>query len=222
MLISPALLDNRSSRGVIYLSAAPMTPEWTDLPTRPLFVPMLQELLRSGMARASQDSKQVAGKNIRVPVGAATIRVRDTVDVIGVDVATGIAAPVRDVRGLLVADSRGAIIGSIAVNADTAASNVTLGTRESTAAGFKPLADGGRMRFVDTPNAIAVESQAGANVATSIAEPPAMVSLWLFAFAAAFAIIELVLGRIFSHAQPSRTKSVLDMSSSASPLERAA
>ncbi len=222
VLISPTLLDNRPSRGVIYLSAVPMTPEWTDLPTRPLFVPVLQELLRSGMARASQDSKQVAGKLIRVPVGAVTVRVKETSDVIGVDAATGIAASVREVRGLSVADSRGAIIASLAVNADTAASNVAPGTREATAAGFKPLADAGRMRFIDTPDAIAADSQPGTTAAASIAEPPAKLSLWLFALAAAFAVIELVLGRIFSHAQPSRTKSVLDMSSTASPLERAA
>lgn len=222
VLISPTLLDNRLSRGVVYVSAVPMMPEWTDLPTRPLFVPVLQELLRSGMARASQDSKQVAGKPIRVPIGAVTVRVKETADVISVDAATGIAASVRDVRGLSVADSRGAIIASLAINADTAASDVTPGTRESSAAGFKPLADATRMRFIDTPNAIAVDSPTGATATASIAEPPAKASLLLFALAAVCAVIELVLGRIFSHAQPSRTKSVLDMSSGVSPMEQAA
>lgn len=46
---------------VVLLTAAP-TLDWTDLPARPLMVPLVQELVRQGVARASASASAVAGR----------------------------------------------------------------------------------------------------------------------------------------------------------------
>lgn len=54
-------LDDASSRGlVVYLAAAP-TLVWTDLPAKPLMVPLLQEIVRQGVGLAEGARAVVAG-----------------------------------------------------------------------------------------------------------------------------------------------------------------
>lgn len=61
-------------RGVLaYLAAAPDL-EWTDLPARPLMVPLMQELVRQGVGVAGNPSTVIAGQPFSAPQGATELR----------------------------------------------------------------------------------------------------------------------------------------------------
>ena len=56
-----------------YLAAAPDL-EWTDLPARPLMVPLMQELVRQGVGVAGNPSTAIAGQPFSAPQGATELR----------------------------------------------------------------------------------------------------------------------------------------------------
>ncbi len=62
--------DSGSSPGSITAFASPMNTEWTDLPTRPLMVPLVQELVRDAVSRRSKDTQHTVG----VPVSTTSGR----------------------------------------------------------------------------------------------------------------------------------------------------
>ena len=74
---SPFLILARPQDGgsgtIAVLAAAP-DPEWTDLPTKPLMLPLMQELIRQGVAKVGQGVNGIAGERPRFPTGAVELR----------------------------------------------------------------------------------------------------------------------------------------------------
>jgi len=62
------------SRGQIIYIASPMDLAWTDLPAKPLFVPLVQELLRQGISNARPLLRAVAGLTPVMPSYAVALR----------------------------------------------------------------------------------------------------------------------------------------------------
>lgn len=112
---------------VFYLATAPEL-EWTDMPVKPLMVPLMQELVRQGVGRARANASAVAGVKPATPPQAARLRSISSepgveAQTIVVDDAGQAAEAVRH-RGVFEAlDARGVRRGVIVVNPDTAASD---------------------------------------------------------------------------------------------------
>lgn len=68
----PFVLASRGKgdRGLIVLLAAPPDLAWSDLPARPLMVPLMQELVRQGVGQASAPISLIAGAPMDLPAGA--------------------------------------------------------------------------------------------------------------------------------------------------------
>lgn len=115
-------------RGLLVYLAAAVELEWTDLPVKPLMVPLMQELLRQGVGRARTSPTTVAGGRVQAPPQAARLRrqgagAEGESAVMTVD-ETGLSAePVR-MRGVWEAfDARSLRRGLVVVNPDTAAAD---------------------------------------------------------------------------------------------------
>ncbi|MBX3359147.1 MAG: BatA domain-containing protein [Phycisphaeraceae bacterium] len=133
-----AKVDSGAQGLIVYLAAAPEL-DWTDLPARPLMVPLVQELIRQGVGRARGTFTSIAGRPPSLPSRTAELlripdplsRTRDPAEEaasarISVDAATGRPAePLRRAGLWRAVDERGAARGVVGVNPDSRASRVT-------------------------------------------------------------------------------------------------
>ncbi|GAB4553283.1 MAG: hypothetical protein Tsb0013_15750 [Phycisphaerales bacterium] len=191
-------VDNNSpGRGVLlYLASAP-TLAWTDLPARPLMVPLMQELVRQGVGSSSAGQTQRAGHPIAVGAGAVTIAhsTPDGADrTIDVD-NTGMArAAVRDAGVWQAQDQAGRTRGVVAVNADASAGRTALNDPEALGAWLAGAFDAestDRVMWLD-------DAQPGEALTAGDRGSP--LSLPLLIAALALALLETCLARWFAHA----------------------
>ena len=114
---------------VMYLSAA-LDLRWTDLPAKPLMVPLMQELVRQGVGRARPVYVSVAGSRAALPAGTASLKPVAKTDVGTVGVDSGgsgrTADAVRTAGAWFAIDGQGADRGVVAVNAPSEADTVPL------------------------------------------------------------------------------------------------
>jgi hypothetical protein len=128
-----------SERGlVVYLAVAPDL-GWTDLPAKPLMVPLVQELVREGVGRAHGSWWSIAGARPGVPGRSAELR---RVELVGgtpgdagddaegtssvpVDEAGMTGSPLRRAGLWRAVDERGGERGVVAVNPDTRGSRTS-------------------------------------------------------------------------------------------------
>jgi len=206
----PLLLAGRSSTQhgwVMLLTAAPEL-EWTDLPVRPLMVPLMQELVRQGRRLARGEETAYTGVQVTAPRGAVMLVPRDaalgsTANPAGVSGATspgrggsitvGIDGRTREpvVRpGVYDAlDESGRTLGAIAVNVDHRRTNIE---PNAPAAVDAWLRASGSWTVLGDAN----EGQRDAIATTARAE--GSWSLVLLIIAAFVALMELILARILS------------------------
>ena len=74
---SPFLILARhqdGGQGTIAIMGAAPDPAWTDLPTKPLMLPLIQELIRQGVATFGSGVSAIAGERPRFPTGAVELR----------------------------------------------------------------------------------------------------------------------------------------------------
>jgi hypothetical protein len=186
----------RAPRGmVLYLSLAPEV-AWTDLVAKPLFVPLVQELVRQGVGNARPGLSIVAGRaSLRTLLpGAARL-----ISLQGNEVLTlGAAAPSAPARtGVYrAADDAGQDQGLVAINPDTRA-----GALESSATGAVAQAFAGVTTVAGAPSpalAFVGDDDAGQASATGQASGPTTpigAGPLLLAGVLALALVELLLAR---------------------------
>jgi len=122
MAAAPANEDAAESGLVIYFTVAP-TLDWTDLPAKPLMVPLMQETVRQGVGQARAAFMAVAGTRVPVPERAVELAPITAAS----DGAIPVAADARTTQplrraGLFEAlDSTGRPRGLVAVNPDVEA-----------------------------------------------------------------------------------------------------
>lgn len=206
-------VDPAPPRGrIVLLTTAPHA-EWTDLPARPLMVPLIQELARQGAGEARGVWETRAGRRPAVPPGCLLLapQVDDGGSEGAMRVVAGRAAdPVRRSGLWRATDAAGATRALLAVNPDP---------------------DGGRCdpnpagevhrwltRLIGTPpraletSTRSLSEESSAQVSAGHDRPAKLrdtlaqsrddlsLALTLLAAALAIAVLELVLGRRFSHA----------------------
>lgn len=143
---SPALVAGRSRQGqrglVMVLAVAPEL-EWTDLPVKPLMVPLMQELVQQGREIAGLGGGAQVGDRPSLPTGATSIQRKpvDAADAAGtgsarlVAGADGLLAQPLEVPGVYdVLDAGGRVITGLAVNVDPARTSIEPQEPEAVAA----------------------------------------------------------------------------------------
>ncbi|TVQ75520.1 MAG: VWA domain-containing protein [Phycisphaeraceae bacterium] len=181
---------------VVYLGVAPAL-EWTDLPARPLMVPLVQELVRQGVGETGAILPAVAGRPALAPPGAARLLTPTPIEV---DASGIIQPPLRRAGRYSGVDAAGRGVGILAVNAD---------------------AEAGRVEPLDSTAVRAWLSGAGGEEGEMVAWLPtedvarvftmgderAGISMPLLWAALLLALAETIMARFFSHAfrEPSGT-----------------
>ena len=195
---------------IVYIASA-IDLEWTDLPARPLMVPLMQELVRQGVGEAGVDLSITAGSPLHAPSRTAELRPLsgDASESQRIALRADEAPPpARDARLLHAVDASGAERGIVAVNPDQAAGrtdpNTQAAVRERLAAFAAPGAP--EPVFLDPPTMAATLARA---------EEGSPISLPLLIAALALAAIETVLARFFSHAQRERAPAAIPDTSEA-------
>lgn len=184
-------------RGLVALLATAVDLAWTDLPARPLMVPMVQELVRSGAGADARDSSVVAGARASAPVGAVELsRLDGREGIVSIEAATGRTRGALQTAGVLVAtDIEGAGVGAVAVQPDAMAARVGPTSRERVVSALVGTgAADDALSWSDGERA-SVEG-AAARVRSDVPGPGLMILLG----ALGLACVELWLARVASHA----------------------
>lgn len=193
------------SRGlVVYFASAPAL-KWTDLPAKPLMVPLIQELARQGFGRASGTWTARAGSAIAAPARATSLRsialpgVENANESIAVNAAGFSTEPIRRAGLWQSSDEAGRPRGFIAVNPDPDAGRTTPQdpsvVRSWLAAALGSASDANsaeeRITWLDPSGSTPV-------LAASTVESPFSIPLLIAVLLLALA--ELIMARYFSHA----------------------
>jgi hypothetical protein len=204
-----------ASRGLVLFMAAAPDPQWTDVPAKPLMVPLMQELVRQGVGRSAGPKTAVAGTTPTLPSGAAELAAlpdpapaaagqdtdRGAPGTIPIDQTGRLGSMVRtqglwNVRGV-----GGGSLGVLAFNADPQGGLMETRTREEVAHWLAPVSDD--INWIEPGSAPTPGSPGGSSAAAALTAeskiPP--ISLPLLAAALAIAVIETGLARWFSHAR---------------------
>lgn len=191
------------SRGSVLLFTAAIDLSATDLPARPLMLPLIQELVRQGVGNSSSSLASIAGSTFALPPAAVTLAPIPADAGPEIDVSSAPFAPRR--AGLWRAqDSRGSALSLLSVNPDPRASDTNITTREQVRAHLASALPSGtpdtRVAFTDQPTP-STDPDNTADPAKPAPDPRSPIPAWLLLAAAACAFLELTLARIFSHAR---------------------
>lgn len=193
------------SRGAIVYLATALDLSWTDLPAKPLMVPLAQEVLRQGLSKARPALWTGAGAAPRLPSGSATLSPVGE----GAPITLGRTPATFRTAGVWRAlDTLGTLRGVLAVNPDASAQRTgAIGTVALAAWLGSALAPGGEplswIADAAAPGAPAPPADlpvrtAGELLAESLGGMPS--ASWWLAAALCLALIELILARRVSHA----------------------
>ncbi len=200
VLATRPVIEKSQPGGWVVLWLAPPALTWTDLPAKPLMVPLVQELVRQGVGKSSSSRVSVAGgtlANVRgATEGAKQVVWRE--DATGLDanlaalntVVTPRAAGLWSLR-----DAGGQRIATAAVNANTEASDTTVTDAQAVEKWL--AATGAEVTLVDEQTQATGEASA-VTLGTSRQPPP--ISLPILIAAAVVALLEALMARWFSHA----------------------
>jgi hypothetical protein len=188
--------SSRTARGLVALLALAPDLSWTDLPAKPLMVPLVHELLRQGVGRSAGAAHAVAGAVPALPAGAVSVRVVDGPALAATSGPVFTAGmPLTRAGVYRVADERGVSLGLMTVDADPGAGLVEARTEGEIGAWLSGL--GAAPEWLDGGEALSISDGASASIDP---RTRSAWSAWLFLAAAIIALTELVLARLFSHA----------------------
>lgn len=189
-----------ADRGLVVFMASPPDANWTNLPLMPLMVPLTQELIRQGVGRASGASTVIAGSVPTAPQEATRlVSASESVGAAGIPIGPGGIAqePIRTsgtYRALDDVDRERAVI---AVNADTKGSDLSVQPAEAVEAWFADVTGG----TADGQTPVAWISPDQITRSLDRSEGGSPISLPLLLAALVLAAAELVMARLFSHAE---------------------
>lgn len=214
---------SRASGLVLFLGVAPDL-NWSDMPAKPLMVPLVQELLRQGVGRAMMTRVATAGSRVAVEAREGElIALPLTTDDPRAGQLLDAAVPIRTAGLYAVRTSDAATARVIVVNPDTAASVTDTQTADAVQRALATVAP--TVEFLAPQAAPAnpgtapstAPNSAPTTTPTALApestSPP--ISYPLLIAAGVIALIELILARLFSHATIARESS--DPASSSTP-----
>lgn len=184
---TPGFTETSGRGALIYIGAA-IDPRWTDLPTKPLMVPLAQELVRQGVGRSLGASVSVAGAMVSLPVGATElVHLGEEARALTLEGRAGVS--VRRAGIYAARDARGTTLRVIGVTHDPAGSSTRALPRERLESWLSPL------------GVLEAEQAGEASAAPrASADPTPPWSMMLLALALGVACVELAMARFFSHA----------------------
>ena len=176
---------------VVYLAASPEL-DWTNLPAKPLMVPLFQEIVRQGISLIREGRPTGAGEQPVLALGpAATSLVSPSGARIPIDQTGRPMRPLEEVGFYAIHDAAEQILGTLAVNIDPSAAGTD--PQPSTIVS-EWLAQSGPWSWLDRERIGAqLESSAGMSPLTGAALVAVIILL----------LLETLLARRTSHAQPS-------------------
>jgi hypothetical protein len=189
---------------VMYLAAAPEL-SWTTLPSKPLMVPLLHEMIKQGLSVVRGSQKIMVGEQARLPgssagrvvIGAVPIREQSPMGAppqgqrISLDSTGRPQAPLDRAGVYSVVDQAGQPIAKVAVNVDPTAGETDV---QSAAAVTAWLAGSGPWDVFDTNDL---------SRSLTVADQGSPIAGILLFMVLALLIIETLLARWFSHAYKS-------------------
>jgi hypothetical protein len=185
-----------TDRGLVVCLAASPELSWTNLPVKPLMVPLFQEIVRTGVDLASASDEVLVGDRLQGVRNGIYQRTDVDRSAIALEVNDqGISDSVVPSAGVWSSDE-GVLI---AANVRSASIALVPNSREAIRSAFLPL---GGVRFTERANSMDTQSEMEL---TSRAESWSKLwSLLLLALALVLFFAEGVLSRIFSHASLAR------------------
>ena len=201
-----AAVDSEAGRGLVAVMTVALDADWTDLPARPLIVPLLQEIVRQGVGRAAGAGVWPAGSRPQTPPRTVVLRRagEDAAAEIPVDASGQPMTPIRRAGLFEAIDDRGRSAALLAVNADARGSDVS--AQPARAVGDWLGAGGLAPAWIALDEA-EVALQPGAQLASAALaadDDRSSIALPLLIAALALAVVELALARLFSHASDQR------------------
>lgn len=190
---------SRASEGrrglVVFVSSAPSL-TWSDLPARPFFLPLMQELIRQGASESSGHERPTAGERVRTG-GADALTAYQTGRVYRADADGLTSDPIR-LGGFFAPEGTGTL-GSVAVSPAVVGSDTGLAPDADVASLLTGLGDPQFSWLGDGP-ADGERTYSGFAGAFRVDREPAVAALPLLVAALLLAAAEAVLARVFSHA----------------------
>ncbi|MEL7472266.1 MAG: BatA domain-containing protein [Planctomycetota bacterium] len=188
-----------AGRGLVIALATAPDLAWTNLPAKPLMVPLMQELVRQGVGRARGGSTSLAGATPSAPTVAVELRRADGETIGLVD---GVARRAVRTAGVWQAiDRQGRVRESIAINPDADAGN-TNPRQADEVADWLATAGLGEPRWIESGVGDGNDPDATAD-ALAAGSGDSHWSWPLLIAAAALAVFEMALARFASHASVS-------------------
>lgn len=187
--------------GLVVLWLASPALAWTDLPAKPLMVPLLQELVRQGAGRSGGQKVVVAGGVVKTEPGATELAAVSGSGIVRVAADGSAMEAVRDAGLWRVREADGRTRSLLAVNHDPQAGDTTTQRSEDVQRWLSGLSSdvsitgGGAGDKNDERGADGAWGAGGAGRDV----PP--VSLPLLIAAGVVAVLELLMARWFSHAK---------------------
>ena len=196
-----------STQGIVVFSTA-FDLDWTNLPARPLFVPMMQELVRQGVGQGSRAPLITAGERIPAEPWVASSQ-RIAIEPASTESAsTRTNADSRSHAGVIAQRDTQGVTKSLAVlNPDTSGALSDVLTTEAAQAHLAQYAEAAltdEIEWIDWAASGSTEAnQPDTNspeqaATTSPASRGFSLALWMLMAAALLAIIETLLARLFT------------------------
>jgi len=189
------------SRGLVVYIASSMDLTWTDLPARPLMVPLFQELVRQGFGTSSGTSVTMAGYPVLAPSRASRVSALEPIETASDApvMPTGfVAAPLRSASLYEARDATGRSRGLIAINADTAGARTETQTEDAVGAWLNSA------MFDQDAVVKWIDADAPADAIREVAQG-STVGWPLLIVGLTLALLETIMARYFSHAFRERT-----------------
>lgn len=199
----PGMADEEeSARGFVVLMTTAIDPEWTDLPARPLMVPLMQELARQGVGLSRGSWAALAGDRPAGPPGSAELRplTRQAEEaVLSLDGDGRAVRPIRRGGAWRATDTGGASVGTLVINADPEAGRTDPQSRGELEPWFATIVEA-PVQWIE-PAAPQQEPTEGLARMLGGDDPVWPLSLPLLIAAGLLAIFEVGLARRASHAE---------------------
>ncbi len=196
----PTDVGGSRERGAVVLIGSAIDLEWTDLAARALMVPLVQEITRQGVGLAGEGREVVAGAPAALRGGEVALVAQD-----GRQVSrTGSESRgLRDAGVLRAVDPRGATRGLVIVNPDAEAGRTDPTTPEEAQAWLERAAPDRVFWLGDEPGDAGEDEAIEAAVA---GDSGGVLTVWALVLAIVVALVEVVLARVFSHADQAPAK----------------
>jgi hypothetical protein len=192
-----------STGQVVYIASA-FSARWTDLPSKPLMVPLMQELVRQGVSQSRPAQWSTAGATPSLPTGAAELRAIVSAAASGDE---ALRSPALDPRGRLVEPLRdsslydiisaqGQSLGKLAVNPDAAGARLDAPDSGALSAWLSTAMNepGAQAVLIDRTGAGTLDPERAMSQVTRASDRSASGASWLW-IVLALAGLELVLAR---------------------------